>query len=113
MKYHAHAKDISAVESFLSGFVEDEKYVWLLCSEESDPLYFDGDENVLSIFAEMERIGFVEVAKAVFQGSHPYRSDCGKCPRCYRCRPEIHWNNENLKDGSVCNRCLDVMEEDL
>ena len=91
------------MERFLSN-VNDNTRVAIHMSE-CEPLFLDGDDNILNIIAEIEKIGFVEVGKAVFQGSHPYRSDCGKCPRCYRYRPEINWNNENLDKPYLCNRC--------
>ena len=49
--------------------------------------------------------GFTQSVKEVFQGNHFYRSDTGKCARCRRYRPEVHWNAENMPEADCCDRC--------
>lgn len=92
----------------------DNGYLASVFMEECGFLYLDYNteaDNFMNIQMEIERIGFKEVAKAIFVDSHPYRSDCGKCPRCYRFRPEITWNNENLAEPYVCNRCSEIIKD--
>lgn len=106
-------KDHDVVKSWLAGFYEGlpSNFKTVLSLKECPPLMLDGGEPVLLLLAEIDRIGHVNVVKAVFQGSHPYRSDCGKCVRCYRYRPEVYYDNENLKDSTgICTRCKELMK---
>ena len=120
MKVQCNAGEERESLLFLTNFLNDsngnENFVALLSTEESDTIYMDYNpesDNFVNITMAIQEKGVVEFCKAVFQGSHPYRSDCGKCPRCYRYRPEIFWNNENLEESHVCNRCHDIIKEGI
>jgi hypothetical protein len=110
MKIQCHEKDLPLIRQFLSRWEGDSLLGYM---DECDPVYFDTDspEELANVFMELERVGFTQSVKRIFTGDHFYRSDTGKCPRCYRHRPEIHWNNENMCDASLCDRCADVMKE--
>lgn len=107
MKIDYDYKDQNIVMKIYQDFILhlDPEYIALINSDECEPLYLFGDTMLYEM--NIRKIGYKETAKAIFQGSHPYRDDCGKCPRCYRFRPEIHWNNENLNEKYLCNRCLE------
>lgn len=107
MQLQFHKKDADVIGMFLSGWLKEG--VNPLNSSESEPIYFDTDspEELNNCFMELEREGFKEAVKKIFIGNHFYRSDTGKCPRCWRYRPEIHWNNENIPEceAELCDRC--------
>jgi hypothetical protein len=109
MKLRATNQNEPVAVGFLSSFLKkaDNYDLFILSTDECHPFMFDCDAVELNnCFIEMERIGVKQVVKDLFQGSHPYRSDTGKCARCYRYVPEIFFDNENLAgSGEVCNRC--------
>lgn len=113
MKIQFYHKDAAIIQIFLSTWMpEKSDMTGLLMMEESDTLYFDcSPEELANCFDALTKKGFTQSAKHIFQGDHFYRSDTGKCPRCYRFRPEIHWNNEHLKDAVVCDRCMYAMSD--
>ena len=114
MKIQFHPKDAGAVEAFLMRFIPEHPnqtqklYMMAWSFDECDPIYLDCDASeLINCFMELEKEGFVQSIKRIFQGDHFYRSDTGKCPRCWRHRPEIHWNNENIPEcrAELCDRC--------
>ncbi len=109
MKIQYHPKDAALIHAFLEKWTVNNMFLPLLFLDECEPLYFDCDAAELSnCFMELEKKGFSQSVKEIFQGSHFYRSDTGKCPRCWRFRPEIHWNNEHMpeKEATLCDRCF-------
>ena len=110
-----HQKDAAAIQTFLKAWMpEKHDFTGLLMLDECEPFYFDVDAAELqNCFMELEKKGFAESVKAIFQGNHFYRSDTGKCPRCWRFRPELHWNNENIPECEVaiCDRCHEAIKE--
>lgn len=113
LKIQFHEKDKAAVLSFLHGWLDFESPMFkLMLFEECEPIYLDCEATeLLNCFMELNKKGFTQSVKEIFQGSHFYRSDTGKCPRCYRYRPEIHWNNENIPEceAKICDRCASVI----
>lgn len=110
MKIQCHPKDYQIIRAFLAKWTpEDSRYSALLATEESEGFFFDcSPEELSNCFDTLMKEGFRQSAKRVFQGDHFYRSDTGKCPRCYRHRPEIHADNENMpeREHKICDRCL-------
>ena len=88
-------------------------YLYLRDSKHDEFQFDCSTEELNNCFQEIEKEGAVQSLKRVSQGDHFYRSDTGRCDRCYRYRPEIHWNNENLpascENKQICDRCRDVM----
>lgn len=114
IKILTNVKTDSLAISFLNKFLKEcePEYICLLKTNECEPFDFDCDACELSnCFMELEKAGAHNAVKQIFQGNHFYRSDTGKCPRCYRYRPEIYWNNENQLDADVCDRCLNAISE--
>ncbi|MBN8901492.1 MAG: hypothetical protein J0H19_12545 [Rhodospirillales bacterium] len=116
MKIRFNDRDAHIVRKFFAGWMPqpvDDHYAFLLSTEECEPLFLDCEpEELANCFDTLTRKGFKESVKALFQGDHFYRSDTGKCPRCRRYRPEIHWNNEHLEgspDQELCDRCIKVL----
>lgn len=103
-----YPKDANIISAFLKTWLEDTKYLALLASDECESIYFDCDD-IHNCFMELKREGFTQSMKRIFQGDHFYRSDTGKCLRCWRHRPELHWNNENLKNADCCDRCAVIL----
>ena len=111
MKLQVLQKDAPIVYAFLNRWMnkEDKKSLLLLSMDECEPIYFDCESTELSnCFMELEKKGFAQSVKQIFQGDHFYRSDTGKCMRCWRHRPELHWNNENNIQKDLCDRCAEV-----
>jgi hypothetical protein len=127
MRIQCYKRDIPLIARFLNMWLPDKSGLvaknnisglsisWLCfglsSTDEAEPLYLDVDAAELAnCFDSLTKKGFVQSAKALIIGDHFYRSDTGKCPRCWRYRPEIHWNNENLKDcnAELCDRCMDA-----
>lgn len=115
MKIRTTISNHNIVVKFMGSWIPEkpnnvqEKYLKVWGLEECEPLYLDCDAAELANALQViEEKGFVNTIKAIFQGDHFYRSDTGQCPRCYRYRPEIHWNNENIpdsKNAELCDRC--------
>jgi len=120
MKIQMYEKDAALVGAFIARWMPVENPTGVqrhlcgaLMSDECEPMYLDCDAAELSnCFMELEREGFVQSVKKIFQGDHFYRSDTGKCPRCWRHRPELRWSKDN--DGAeVCDRCLYAITEEV
>jgi len=115
MKLQYRINDLPVITAFLKEWIKNagDLEIGLLFSDGCDPLFFDCDEVELqNCFMELSKKGATQSIKEIYQGNIFYRSDTGKCPRCRRHRPEIHWNNENLKecDADLCDRCTDFMK---
>jgi hypothetical protein len=68
-------------------------------------------EELQNSIIELQSVGQLNAAKQIFQGNIFYRSDTGKCMRCLRYRPEIFYDNENLKcESDCCDRCKEVIK---
>lgn len=113
MKIEITPQNSQAVQAFLKKWIDEKSpSAGLLLLEECPPIYFDCDAAELAnCFMELERVGFTQSVKHIFQGDHFYRSDTGKCPRCYRYRPEIHWDNEHNENGELCDRCAELLKK--
>ncbi len=110
MKFFTQRETHSQVVAFLDEWLPDpDKYerIYVLWDMwECEPLHLDVDKERLDvIFKRLKEKGFAYTIKAIFQGDHFYRDDTGKCPRCYRHRPEVAYDiKRGLKDV-VCIRC--------
>lgn len=115
MKVCCRTTNLELVRTFLAGWVPErpshiQAYILgLWDADECEPLDLDCEpEELANCFDALTKKGFSESIKALVQGDHFYRSDTGKCPRCWRYRPEVHWNGENLEDcrhQELCDRC--------
>lgn len=106
MKMQFYAKDAPVISAFMSRWVIKNEFLPLLFTDEFEGFYFDcPPEELQNCFMELEKKGFTQSVKEVFQGNHFYRSDTGKCARCRRYRPEVHWNAENMPEADCCDRC--------
>lgn len=107
-----NTRDSEIVQRFIEQWMPSDigNLAILLSSPECEPIYLDcSPEELANSFSELTRVGFTDSIKRIFQGDHFYRSEAGKCPRCRRYRPEVYWNNENLRDireAELCDRCL-------
>lgn len=109
MKIYFKNHHSNAVNIFLNKWIDEKSPSFkLLFMQECEPLYLDHDDIDGSIM-ELERVGFSESVKRIFQGNHFYRSDTEKCPRCYRYRPELYWDTNNDVKTDVCDRCSGVL----
>lgn len=110
MKIQFYQKDAAVIRSFLAGWAEDSRWMGVWATDDCPPLYLDcPPEELANCFDALRKEGFTQSIKRLCQGDHFYRSDTGKCPRCWRYRPEIHWNNENLPEAKCCDRCNGVL----
>jgi hypothetical protein len=112
---HAYEKDLPIIQVFMSKFLPvsgGEQSYFLMQTSEFDGFHFDCDAAELSnCFMELEKEGFTQSIKRIFQGDHFYRSDTKKCPRCKRYRQECYSDHLKGLGETVCNRCLDVILE--
>lgn len=120
MKIQMRPQDADVVHAFLGRWIPKnpnaiQAQLLLAWSfDECEPIYFDAPpEELANCFMELNREGFTQSLKKIFQGDHFYRSDTGKCPRCWRHRPEIYWNNENIPEcgAEVCDRCNGALKD--
>lgn len=120
MKIQFHEKDAPVIQQFLSRFIPEKpsdvqsNFLLAWSHDECEILFLDTNtEELANCFMELEKEGFVQSIKRLYQGDHFYRSDTGKCPRCWRYRPEIHWNNENIPEckSELCDRCCGAVRE--
>ena len=109
IKIQFNLRDRETVFAFLRQWIDPEsKNFKLMFLEECEPIYFDCESTELSnCFMELQKKGFTQSIKEIFQGNHFYRSDTGMCLRCRRYRPEVYWNNENMPELKIetCDRC--------
>lgn len=114
MKLQFNIQNAHLIKAFFADWIDDKSpCARLFYLDECEPVYFDcSPEELANCFDALRKEGFTQSAKRIFQGDHFYRSDTGKCPRCKRYRPEIHWNNENLtgcEHQETCDRCADFL----
>lgn len=110
MKVITNHQSFNTIMAFLDGFFTDEKALFLMSCEETEPVYADCDAAELqNIIAEITRAGQVNAAKQIFQGNIFYRSDTAKCKRCQRFRPEIYYDLQRGVETGCCNRCADTI----
>lgn len=108
INYKPHHQSI--VQTFLATWLEpDHDRAKLFAMDECEPIYLDTDDIDGSIM-ELNRVGFAESAKRIFQGDHFYRSDTLKCQRCYRYRPELYHDSLKGLKHDLCDRCDKVVQ---
>jgi len=110
IKIYANPLDLKIINKFLDQWIPskpnkiEQHCIFLLTTKEFEGFRFDSPDQMElnNAIMELEKKGFVQSVKEVFQGNIFYRSDTEKCSRCYRYRPEVYYDKS---DNNLCDRC--------